>query len=88
MAPEGRLNGCSRGPCGSPGSPGEADRYWTARSWDRTQIPRPFSRAAIAIGKPFDVPDPHGDGVVAAHQEALGRILGTLAERAAALLVS
>jgi lysophospholipid acyltransferase (LPLAT)-like uncharacterized protein len=66
----------------------EADRYWTARSWDRTQIPRPFSRAAIAIGTPFDVPDPHGDGVVAAHQEALGRILGTLEERAAALLVS
>ena len=66
----------------------EADRYWTARSWDRTQIPRPFSRAAIAIGKPFDVPDPHGDGVVASHQEELGRILGTLAERSAALLVS
>ncbi len=66
----------------------EVDHYWTARSWDRTQIPRPFSLAAIAIGEPFDVPDPHGDGVVAEHQQALGRILGTLSERAAALLVS
>jgi hypothetical protein len=66
----------------------ESDRYWTARSWDRTQIPRPFSRAAIAIGEPFDVPDPKGDGVVAAHQEALGKVLSTLGARAAALLAS
>ena len=66
----------------------ETDRYWTARSWDRTQIPQPFSHAAIAIGEPFDVPDPREDGVVAAYQESLGRVLGTLSERAAALLVS
>ena len=66
----------------------EADRYWTAQSWDRTQIPRPFSRAAIAIGEPFHVPDPAGDGVVAEHQQALERILGTLTARATALLVS
>jgi lysophospholipid acyltransferase (LPLAT)-like uncharacterized protein len=35
----------------------EADRYWTARSWDRTQIPKPFSTVAIAIGEPLDVQD-------------------------------
>jgi lysophospholipid acyltransferase (LPLAT)-like uncharacterized protein len=34
----------------------EADRYWTARSWDRALIPRPFSTIAVAIGEPFDVP--------------------------------
>ncbi len=35
----------------------EADRSWTARSWDRTQVPRPFSALAIAIGPPLFVPD-------------------------------
>src|SRR5689334_21056093 len=34
----------------------EADRYWSVKSWDRTQIPRPFSTVAIAMGEPFDVP--------------------------------
>jgi lysophospholipid acyltransferase (LPLAT)-like uncharacterized protein len=33
----------------------ESDRHWTARSWDRTQIPKPWSNVAIAIGEPFDV---------------------------------
>jgi lysophospholipid acyltransferase (LPLAT)-like uncharacterized protein len=33
----------------------EADRYWTARSWDRTQIPKPFSTMAITIGKPIPI---------------------------------
>jgi lysophospholipid acyltransferase (LPLAT)-like uncharacterized protein len=34
----------------------ESDPCWTARSWDRTQVPRPWSRVAIAIGEPLDVP--------------------------------
>ncbi|MBZ5557550.1 MAG: DUF374 domain-containing protein, partial [Acidobacteriia bacterium] len=34
----------------------EADRHWTLHSWDRTQIPKPFSTVAIAMGEPFDVP--------------------------------
>ena len=34
----------------------EAERCWTARSWDRAQVPRPWSRVAIAIGEPLDVP--------------------------------
>jgi lysophospholipid acyltransferase (LPLAT)-like uncharacterized protein len=33
----------------------EASRYWTARSWDRTQIPKPYATAAIAIGEPITV---------------------------------
>ena len=35
----------------------EAGRYWTAGSWDRTQIPKPFTTVAIAIGEPMDVKD-------------------------------
>src|SRR3954451_20911856 len=33
----------------------ESDRYWTANSWDRTQIPKPWARVAIAIGEPMYV---------------------------------
>ncbi len=35
----------------------ESDPCWTMASWDATQIPKPFSRVAIAIGPPLDVPD-------------------------------
>lgn len=34
----------------------ECDRYWSVPSWDRTQIPKPFARAIISIGKPMFVP--------------------------------
>jgi len=33
----------------------EADRYWTAGSWDHTQIPKPWATVAIAIGEPMRV---------------------------------
>ena len=33
----------------------EASQYWTLNSWDRTQIPKPFSTVAIAMGEPFQV---------------------------------
>jgi lysophospholipid acyltransferase (LPLAT)-like uncharacterized protein len=34
----------------------EAASSWTLRSWDRTQIPRPFTTVAMAIGEPIYVP--------------------------------
>jgi lysophospholipid acyltransferase (LPLAT)-like uncharacterized protein len=34
----------------------EAARHWELRSWDRGQVPRPFSRVAIVFGAPFYVP--------------------------------
>jgi len=33
----------------------EVDRCWTAKSWDRTCVPKPFSRAAVIIGEPIRV---------------------------------
>ena len=33
----------------------EASHHWTMGSWDRTQIPKPFSTVALAIGDPFHV---------------------------------
>ena len=33
----------------------ETDRHWTTSSWDATQVPKPFARAAMVVGKPIDV---------------------------------
>ena len=33
----------------------EASRHWVLRSWDRTQIPKPFSTVALVIGQPIAV---------------------------------
>jgi lysophospholipid acyltransferase (LPLAT)-like uncharacterized protein len=35
-----------------------ARRKWTFRSWDSFIIPHPFTRACIAYGEPFTVPNP------------------------------
>ncbi|MBM3779397.1 MAG: DUF374 domain-containing protein [Acidimicrobiia bacterium] len=33
----------------------EAASHWTLGSWDRTQIPRPFTTVALAVGEPMEV---------------------------------
>ena len=33
----------------------ESSRFWTAGRWDRTQVPKPFSRVALAVGAPIEV---------------------------------
>jgi lysophospholipid acyltransferase (LPLAT)-like uncharacterized protein len=33
----------------------EASRYWSLHSWDRTQIPMPFSTVALVVGTPIKV---------------------------------
>jgi hypothetical protein len=33
-----------------------APRRWELKSWDRTQIPKPFSRVGLMVGEPFTVP--------------------------------
>ena len=33
----------------------EASAHWTTRSWDRTQIPKPFSTVSLVIGAPLEV---------------------------------
>lgn len=64
----------------------EAERCWSARSWDRTQIPRPFSRVAVAIGEPLDVPPGGGAAALEAGRAELEAALRRLAARAAAML--
>lgn len=55
----------------------EADRFWEARSWDRTQVPKPFSIVAVAVGEPFEVTGTD-EGVIEAGRLDLERRLGSL----------
>ena len=55
----------------------EADRHWSLRSWDRTQIPKPFATVALAVGEPFDVPANADEGTV---EEARVKLEGRLHE--------
>jgi hypothetical protein len=64
----------------------EAGRHWTLGSWDRTQIPKPFSTVALAIGEPFDVPPDADEEAVEVARLLLERRLAALEQRARALL--
>jgi hypothetical protein len=60
----------------------EADRHWSLRSWDRTQIPKPFATVALAVGEPFDVPADEGDGAIEEARVKLEERLRELETRA------
>jgi lysophospholipid acyltransferase (LPLAT)-like uncharacterized protein len=64
----------------------EADRYWTASSWDRTMVPKPWATVAIAIGEPMEVDARGDDAAVEAGRRELESRLGALEARARALL--
>jgi lysophospholipid acyltransferase (LPLAT)-like uncharacterized protein len=64
----------------------EAARHWSVNSWDRAQIPRPFTTASVVVGEPFDVhKNVDQDGIEAARRE-LDRRLHGLERRAIDLL--
>lgn len=65
----------------------EADRHWTLRSWDRTQIPKPFSTIALVIGEPILV---EGTDEVTLERKAteVREALERLEQRALEMLVS
>jgi lysophospholipid acyltransferase (LPLAT)-like uncharacterized protein len=64
----------------------EASRHWTARSWDRTQIPKPWSLAALAIGQPIEVSAEADDLAIEKDRLELETRLNQLQARAAELL--
>ena len=66
----------------------EADRYWSVRSWDLTQIPKPFARVALVVGEPFDVPPDGGEGSIETARQMLEARLVSLELRAKRLLSS
>jgi lysophospholipid acyltransferase (LPLAT)-like uncharacterized protein len=64
----------------------EADRHWTLRSWDRTQIPKPRATVAIVVGEPFYVPADADEAAIEAYRELLDQRLHALEPRARALI--
>ena len=64
----------------------EADRHWTVNSWDRTQIPKPFSTVAIAMGEPFTVGSDADDDALDRARRGLEDRLAALEARARAML--
>ena len=64
----------------------EADRYWTLNSWDRTQVPKPFSKVALVMGEPFTVPSDADQARVESARQLLERRLASLEPHAKALL--
>jgi len=64
----------------------EADRHWTTRSWDRTQIPTPFSTVALAVGEPLEVPRDATDEQMESARQEVERRLAALERRALSML--
>ncbi len=64
----------------------EAARQWTISSWDRTQVPLPFSRVALAIGEPIFVPPSASAEELEASRLELERVLASLELRALGML--
>jgi lysophospholipid acyltransferase (LPLAT)-like uncharacterized protein len=60
----------------------EADRYWTLKSWDSTQIPKPFATVALTVGEPFEVPKDADDERIEAARRELEERLRALEARA------
>ncbi|QQS39690.1 MAG: lysophospholipid acyltransferase family protein [Acidobacteriota bacterium] len=59
----------------------EAKSYWELSSWDRLQIPRPFTRAKMFIGEPVFVSPEAGRDELKEKKEELQRKLDELTER-------
>ena len=64
----------------------EADRHWTLKTWDRTQIPKPRSTVALVVGEPFTVELDADDVAIEAARQMLERRLSQAEQRALALL--
>ena len=64
----------------------EASSHWSLRSWDKTQIPKPFSTIALVVGEPMEIErDAPADALERARVE-VERKLTALEQRALALL--
>ena len=65
----------------------EASSYWSLKSWDRTQIPKPFSTVGLSVGAPIAVPRDADEAVLEQKRLEVEHALIDLERRAAALLV-
>jgi lysophospholipid acyltransferase (LPLAT)-like uncharacterized protein len=66
----------------------EAARHWTIGSWDRTQIPKPFSTVALVVGEPLEVPGGLDDSGLEQVRQALEACLSNAEARCRQLLAA
>ncbi len=59
----------------------EAKRYWTLNSWDRIQIPMPFSHAKVIIGEPIYVDTDANEAEIEQKMKELQLSLDNLTEQ-------
>jgi len=64
----------------------ETKPHWSVPSWDRTQVPRPLSRVAVAIGREIDVPMDSDDDVLETMRAKVEYSLIALASQAMMML--
>jgi hypothetical protein len=64
----------------------EASRHWTLGSWDRTQIPKPFTTVALVVGEPMPVARDATDEQMEEKRTALESRLAALEQGALAML--
>lgn len=64
----------------------EAKASWTLRSWDRTQIPKPFTTVSLVIGQPLYVPRDADEAALESWRGELQTSLADCRQRALALL--
>jgi lysophospholipid acyltransferase (LPLAT)-like uncharacterized protein len=64
----------------------EAASSWTLNSWDRTQIPKPFTTVAMAIAEPLYVPKGANDEALEEWRQRLQQSLSDCRRRALGLL--
>jgi lysophospholipid acyltransferase (LPLAT)-like uncharacterized protein len=64
----------------------EADRHWTLPSWDRTQIPKPFAKVALAFAPALFIARHADDQALLAAGRTLEEALGTCERRCLELL--
>ena len=64
----------------------EASSAWTVNSWDRTQVPKPFSTVALVVGPPQQVASGLGPDGLEASRVELEHELMRLVDRCQALL--
>jgi lysophospholipid acyltransferase (LPLAT)-like uncharacterized protein len=64
----------------------EAASAWTLNSWDRTQVPKPFTTVAMAIAEPLYVPRDAGEQALDQWQARLQESLAACQRQCAELL--
>lgn len=58
-----------------------AKSFWEVKSWDRTQIPKPFTRARVTIAPPISVAADADDDELAAKRNELQQSLDAVTQR-------